>query len=67
MFFKISEIKENVFDWLKNIQANILLHTNEKDIFEQMQSLILRNIASFVQMDSLSTVNLCYQWFEGDY
>lgn len=51
MFFRIKVIKENVFQWLYDIQANIMMHNDEQQIFSQMQGLILRNICSFVDMD----------------
>jgi len=63
MFFRIKAIKENVFTWLKGIQADILMHNDEQNIFKQMQSLILKNICSFVEMDAVQTVELCDQWF----
>lgn len=34
MFFRIKAIKENVFTWLKDIQANILMHNDDQDIFK---------------------------------
>lgn len=67
MFFKIEVIKENVFRWLQDIQANILAHNDEENISEQMQGLILKNIGSFIEMNPEKTVQLCDQWFEGDY
>ena len=67
MFFKIKVIKENVFAWLQDIQANILAHNDDQNISEQMQQLILKNISSFIEMNAESTVKLCGQWFEGDY
>lgn len=67
MFFKIKVIKENVFTWLQDIQANILAHNDDQNISEQMQQLILTNISSFIEMNAESTVKLCDQWFEGDY
>jgi len=67
MFFKIKVIKQNVFTWLQDIQANILAHNDDENISGQMQQLILRNISSFIEMNAASTVKLCDQWFEGDY
>jgi len=32
-----------------------------------MQELVLKNIGSFIEMDSESTVKLCDQWFRADY
>jgi len=34
MFFKIKVIKENVFVWLQDIQANILAHNDDQNISE---------------------------------
>jgi len=36
MFFKIKVIKTNVFGWLEDIQANILMHNDDENIFNQM-------------------------------
>lgn len=35
--------------------------------YSEMQGLVLKNIGSFVEMDTVSTVHLCDQWFEGNY
>ena len=32
-----------------------------------MQDLILKNMSSFIEMDPKQTVELCDQWFEGNY
>lgn len=63
MFFRIKIIKHNVFTWLQEIQANIMMRNDEDGVFVQMQQLILKNIGSFIQMDSENTVRLCDQWF----
>ena len=49
MFFKIKVIQANVFKWLQEIQANILIYSNQK--LGEMQDLILKNMSSFIEMD----------------
>ena len=39
------------------------MRNDEDGVFVQMQQLILKNIGSFIQMDSENTVRLCDQWF----
>ena len=69
MFFKIRIIRTNVFSWLQDIQANIMLHDEKHHAqrYHEMQGLVLKNISSFVEMDTMRTVQLCDQWFRGDY
>jgi hypothetical protein len=69
MFFKIKIIRANVFAWLQEIQANIMLHDEKHHAqrYAEVQGLVLKNIGSFIEMDTASTVHLCDQWFKGDY
>ena len=59
MFFEIKVIKENVFAWLENIQNEIKNNNDNENIQQQMQTLISKNIGSFIEMNSINTVNLC--------
>jgi len=67
MFFKVRVIRENVFKWLTDIQANIQMSLGDTEVVTGMQNLILKNTSSFVKMDPALTAKLCDQWFDGDY
>ena len=59
MFFKIKVIKENVFIWLSDIQSKIHANNDKEKIQQEMQTLISKNIGSFIKMNPKNTVVLC--------
>lgn len=48
-------------------EEDVSSQQSKKPTNERIKCLILENIADFVQMDPIQTVQLCEQWFESDY
>ncbi len=64
---KVGCIRENVINWVSDIDVNTQIGRGDQCVVAGMQNLILKNTSSFVKMDPTLTAKLCDQWFDGDY